>query len=363
MSTVTGMNLQPPVASSRPIPYDDDVEVLLPDEDSIIEETIVTMQRTMEKTFEVTRHGHSGTHSKSHGVVTGRLDVAANLPLELAQGMFATPGSYEVVVRYASEPGGIDPDQAKRARGLALKVLDVPGDKLRQGWTSQDFLFNTWPIIPQGDAKVYLDAITARYEHHGNHAATVAATTLKNPAPKGLTFDRTPAIDVMAHSYYSQGAFRFGDHVAKFAMIPVAAAQLALADHEVSKNDPPSVLSEWVQEYFSRQEARYELRVQLNVDLETMPVEDASVEWDEQLSPYRTVATVTLPPQASFSPERRVFAEDVMSWRPWFGLTAFRPLGSINRVRRAGYERLGAWRHEKNATTEVDPVTLADVPD
>lgn len=67
--------------------------------------------------------------------------------------------------------------------------------------------------------------------------------------------------------------------------------------------------------------------------------------------------------QESFSPARRVYAEDVMSWRPWFGLTAHRPLGSLNRLRRPAYEALGAWRHEVNAVEERDPVSLADVPD
>jgi hypothetical protein len=350
-------------SNRQPILYSDDVEQLLPNESDIIDETIETMRLTMAKTFETVRHGTSGTHAKSHGVVTGSLQVLPDLTPELAQGLFASPGQFEVVARFASEPGAIDPDQATRARGLALKVLNVPGEKLREGWTSQDFLFNTWPIIPQGDAQVYLDAIKARFEHHGNYAATLAATTLKHPAPKGTVFDRTPNIDIMAHRYYSQGAFRYGDHVAKFAMIPVAPEQLTLEDRKVGRKDSPGVLSEWMQEYFQQHEARYELRVQLNVDLPSMPIEDASVEWDEQESPYRPVATVTFPPQESFGPARRVFAEDVMSWRPWFGLAAFRPLGSINRVRREGYERLGAVRHQRNARNEVDPVSLDQIPD
>ncbi|MGH3899950.1 MAG: hypothetical protein ACRDTA_17270 [Pseudonocardiaceae bacterium] len=46
-----------------------------------------------------------------------------------------------------------------------------------------------------------------------------------------------------------------------------------------------------------------------------------------------------------------------------FGLTAHRPLGSINRVRRPAYEALGAWRHEVNATEERGPISMAEVPD
>ncbi|MFJ3378854.1 catalase family protein [Curtobacterium sp. NPDC090217] len=346
----------------QPIRYRDDLEQELPDEEAIVSETIALMRQTMKQTFEETRHGTSGTHAKSHGVVTGRFEVLPDLPPELAQGMFAVPATYETVVRFASEPGGIDPDTAQRARGAAVKVLDVPGEKLRDGWTSQDFLLNTWPIIPQGDAKVYLDAIRARAEHHGHYVRTVAATMAKHPAPKGTLFDRTPNIHPLAFSYYSQGAFRYGDHVAKFHIAPATDRQRELAEQTVPAGASPGILSEWVRDFFAGQEARFEFRVQLNVDPQAMPIEDASVEWDETRSPYRTVAMLILPAQESFSPARRVYAEDVMSWRPWHGLRAFRPLGSINRVRRRGYEELGKWRHDINARTEQNPTSLQEVP-
>lgn len=348
--------------ATPPVRWSEDLETELPDEDAVVAETVALMRSTLEKSFEEHRHGTSATHAKSHGVVTGTLAVPGDLPPELAQGMFAEPASYEAVVRYASEPGQIDPDTARRARGLALKVLDVPGEKLRAGWTSQDWLFNTWPVIPTGDAKSYLDAIRARERHAGHHLRSVAATAVKQPSPQGLLFDRTPNIHPLAFTYYTQGAFRFGDHVAKLAVVPVAPAQLALADRTVSAGDPPGVLARWVHEYFAATPARYEVRAQLLTDPGQMPVEDASVEWPEEASPYRTVATLELPAQDSFSPARRVHAEDVLSWRPWNGLVAHRPLGSINRVRRRAYDELGAWRHEVNARDEHDPRTLAEVP-
>ncbi|MDP9443505.1 MAG: hypothetical protein M3P83_03750 [Actinomycetota bacterium] len=145
--------------------------------------------------------------------------------------------------------------------------------------------------------------------------------------------------------------------------MPATAEQAVAAKQKVSHDDPPGVLRDWVGEYYAQHGARHEFRVQLCTDLRKMPIEDASVEWSERRSPYRPVATIDLPAQETFSPARRVFAEDVMSWRPWYGVTAHRPLGSINRVRRRAYEVLGAWRHDVNAVAEQDPVTLAEIPD
>ncbi len=350
------------MTATEPVRYGDDLETLLPDEEQVIADTVETMRHTMQQTFEKLRHQTSATHAKSHGIVTGTLTVAADLAPELAQGMFASPATYEVVLRYASEPGAVDPDTAQRARGVALKVLDVPGEKLVPGWTSQDFLFNTWPTIPQGDAATYLNAIRARDRHFDHYLATTAATLAGHPSPQESQFDRTPNLHPVGHRYYSQGAFRHGDFVAKYALVPVSPEAAATAEQQVGRNDPPHILRDWVQDFYRTHGATYALQVQLCVDARRMPIEDASVEWPEKRSPYATVATVVLPRQESFSPARRVYAEDVMSWRPWNGLVAHRPLGSINRVRRRAYEELGAFRHTQNARAEENPTSLQDVP-
>lgn len=346
------------MTSATPIRYSDDLEVVGPDEHAVIAETVTRMTHLMQEAFEQHRHATSATHAKTHGVVVGRLQVVEDLPPELAQGLFAQPGAYDVVVRFASEPGTLEPDTEQRARGVALKVLSVPGAMLHEGWTSQDLLFNSWPVIPQGDAASFLNLIRTR---------DVGPGALVGPPPRPLTdkdglFDRTPNVHPLGVSHYSQGAFRYGEHVAKFAIVPVGAAQLALSEREVSGDAVPGVLKDWVAEHFAASGASYELQVQLCTDLARMPVEDASVEWPQELSPYRAVAHVELPPQDSFGAARRVFAEDVLSWRPWYGLVAHRPLGSINRMRQRGYEELGARRHEMNAVTEQDPGSLSDVP-
>lgn len=341
-----------------PTRYTDELETPLRDESAIIAETVTRMRHLMQIAFEEHRHATSATHAKTHGVVTGRLEVLPDLPPELAQGLFAAAGVYEVVLRYASEPGTLEPDTVQRARGIALKVLDVPGEVLREGWTSQDFLFNTWPVIPQGDAAAFLNLIRSRDTGPGAQPGPPARPLTE----EDLLFDRTANVHPLAATVYSQGAFRYGDHVAKIALAPVG-DQLGLADRTVGEDDAPGVLSDWVQAWYAEHGGQYELRVQLQTDVEAMPVEDASVEWPEDVSPYRPVATITFPPQQAFTAARRVHAEDVMSWRPWFGLAAHRPLGSINRLRRDAYAQLGDARHAMNAATEQDPKHLSDVPD
>jgi hypothetical protein len=66
-------------------------------------------------------------------------------------------------------------------------------------------------------------------------------------------------------------------------------------------------------------------------DLKTMPVADASIDWPQDQSPYQTLGKLVILAQDAFSPARRVYADDVLSFNPFHCLPAHRPLGSINR--------------------------------
>ena len=59
----------------------------------------------------------------------------------------------------------------------------------------------------------------------------------------------------------------------------------------------PDGIRESVREFFATQGGEWEVRVQLCVDLDAMPIEDASAKWPEDKSPYITVARITVGPQ------------------------------------------------------------------
>jgi hypothetical protein len=104
---------------------------------------------------------------------------------------------------------------------------------------------------------------------------------------------------------------------------------------------PPDAVSEtfrdMVVDFFATNSAEYEVKVQLCTDLVAMPIEDASVAWPEDKSPFVTVARIVVQPQVAWSDQRSVEMDDGLSFSPWHGLAAHRPLGSINRARRAAY--------------------------
>ena len=92
-------------------------------------------------------------------------------------------------------------------------------------------------------------------------------------------------------------------------------------------------------QYLKSHAAIFDFRIQVQTDPVTMPIEDATILWDEKLSPPLTLATLTLPMQDVDSPAGREWSRrgEVMAFSPWNALAEHRPMGGINRLRQSVY--------------------------
>lgn len=119
--------------------------------------------------------------------------------------------------------------------------------------------------------------------------------------------------------------------------------------------DGPDALREAVSAHFREHGGEWDFRVQLCTDLDTMPIEDASVPWPEDASPYVTVARLKAAPQASWSAESVKAVDDGLAFSPWHGLAAHRPLGGVNRARNTTYVASAKFRGEHNGCPMHEP--------
>jgi hypothetical protein len=85
-----------------------------------------------------------------------------------------------------------------------------------------------------------------------------------------------------------------------------------------------------------------------------MPLENASVEWPERLSPFIRVATLRIPVQQFDSAGQLAFAEN-LSYNPWHCIADHRPLGNQNRARKTIYYALSDLRLAMNRETRIEP--------
>lgn len=355
--------------------YTPDVEIRQENEDTLTAEILEMMAATNRLAFERHRHAVRDAHAKSHGFLKGEL-IIAELPLHLRQGLFAKPSTYPVVIRLSSATGDIHSDAIPAPRGMAIKVIGVEGARLLASdlGHNQDFLLVNIPTIAFGTIEKYRQMLGLLEKNAGNPEflqralagaargveAVVEAMGIEPSATlRGLARDND---HLLGETYHSMAAIRFGDYIAKVSAAPLSPNVQALTHKDVGEMDY-STMRDLVVEHFQNEGAEYQIRAQLCTSLEQMPVEDASILWPEDLSPHQPVATLRIPPQDAWSPARRVYGDDVLSFNPWHGIQEHQPLGSIMRVRIAAYERSTQYRHEMNAQPRIEPSTIAEIPD
>ena len=352
-----------------PVRYGPHVERVEPDEAETSRRIAETMLSICETTYEHSGHAIRAVHAKSHGLLAARFEVLDDLPPELAQGLFATPGRYEAVVRLSTTPGDLLHDSVSTPRGMALKVLDVKGPRLPGSAqsTSQDFVMVNGKEFASPSGKAFLNnarllaATTDRMEGAKEVISSVFKTVegaLESVGRESAVLKSlggSPETNILGESFFAQLPLRHGDFIAKIAVVPASDNLKALAGRTVDTSEDPDVIRHETENFFETETAVWHLQVQLCTDLDAMPVEGVDA-WDEKQSPFVTVATLTAGPQEAWSEELSRLVDDGMHFSPWNGLAAHQPLGQIMRLRKLSYERSAAFRSERNETPVREPL-------
>jgi catalase len=352
---------------SPPVRYTPDVEKPEADE----AETVRGLNEQFKTILDITSkdYGHAvrAVHAKGHGLARGRFLIHDGLPPELAQGLFAAPGAYDAILRFSTNAGDILDDAISLPRGLALKILDVPGARLPGAdGATQDFVMVNGPAFAAPDPKAFLANLTllagttdkAEWAKKALSAflrtAEAALETVGAKSSLLQALGGAKPVHPLGQTYYAQTPFRYGDHIAKFQLVPVSEIK-AWEERTINAHDRPDAIREAMNGLLAEQGGIWEFRVQLNTDLEQMPVEDASALWDERQSSFRTVATLTVEPQPAWEHGISDKAEDRLAFSPWHGLAAHQPLGGVNRARQPAYAFSADYRGRFNGCPIHEP--------
>lgn len=352
-----------------PIPFNPAVEEVSPDEMRTASDLTDTMRSIQETTLRDYGHAVRSVHAKSHGLIEGHLEIRPDLPSDLAQGLFSRPGRYPVVMRFSTNPGDILDDSVSAPRGLGLKVIGVDGERLpgSEGDVTQDFVMANAPAFaaptPAAFAKnLKLLAATTDTGQGWKKAFSAAlrgAEAVVEAAGSESAMLKTlggqPIVHPLGDSFFTQTPLLYGDYVAKIAVVPVSPELTALVNQPVDVAGRPNGLREEIITVLREHGGEWELRVQLRTNAATMPVEDASVPWPEDESPYRPVARIRVPPQPAWNEERARAIDDELAFSPWHGLAAHRPLGAVNRARRQAYRAAASFRASRNGCPIHEP--------
>lgn len=295
-------------------------------------------------------------HAKAHGCVKAEVTVKADLEETLRHGVLSEPGkSWQAWMRLSNGNAYPQFDRARDARGMAIKLLDVPGSKLLanpQHAREQDFVMFNHPTFFVRDVAEYQSNFAAQAD------GKKALAFFRSWDPRSWEIRHlvialktlSPAPDSPVETTYNSIApFKLGPHNIKYRVVPTPGNCPSYAIPKPNTDLPNFLRSSLYQQLsLDRMPACFALQVQRQNSDYYMPIEDPSVEWDERVSPFETVADIRLPAQDFDSAEQNLFCDN-LSFNPWHALPEHRPIGGINRLRKAVYEAISVYRHDRNA--------------
>jgi hypothetical protein len=274
-------------------------------------------------------------HEKQHGAFEATLEVLPDVAPWARVGIFATPGPKKAFVRCSNGMPGKKKDGVDDLRGFAVKVLDVPGEKLippLKDATTQDFLTVNVTTVPFATPEQFIGFVTAAEEGPLSLLRTLlfrfgpvqsfgllrraAAWKIKSPPT------------LVACKYNSVVPVKWGNYAVRYGFFPVTVPEPTrpVADGRDRLRDDLQARLErgpWV----------LEMRVQGFEDEASTPIEDGTRDWT---APWTPVARLTVHPPGD---RREAIEADVakMSFDPWHAPIEFRPLGLAMRARNPAY--------------------------
>ena len=370
--------------SSSFIKYTPDIEAVDP---GFAENLQIVIGRTEQYiaqsvTAEGTGHAVRDAHAKGYGLVRGEVEILDQLPAEYAQGIYATSGKHDALIRFSNGSPHVGADaRLGGATGLALKIFGIAGPTLLEDEpdtgtfdyaninapvffcnTVEHYLFVQQLFVEapayfaQGTVglhRFYTDYLTGKGTLDQDHWAWDELLAF-------LRVLQSRPVNLLLSTYWTMGAVRHGDYIAKVRFAPVSAfadkvVQRDLALASAAEVYRPALIAELKDRPYE-----FDIQVQLCADLAQMPVEDVTVEWPEQLSPFVTVAKLRLP-QQDISDNTNLEKMDALSFTPWRVTAEHAPLGNIMRVRKEVYRHSSILRHRLNQQERSEPSTVDQV--
>ncbi|MEX1026754.1 MAG: catalase family protein [Candidatus Paceibacterota bacterium] len=285
-------------------------------------------------------------HAKATGCVTAKFQVGADIPADLRHGVFREPGqTFDAIARFSNSQGTIEPDGEGTVRGLAIKLLDVSGARAIQDDhdRTQDFLLVDHPVFLFPNPRAYLDIMSRKsVPLIGKLFAAVHLAIFERDELSILKAMKSKRVaSPLEITYWSGSPFWLGDakrlvgHAVKYSAVPRETRSAPPVDPD---KVPSDYLSKAISEHLADREAFFDFKVQTQSHPIRMPVEDVSMEWDEDVSKPITLGSLRIGIQ-KVDPSGDLEKQcESMSFNPWHALAEHRPMGGINRLRKAVYQ-------------------------
>ncbi len=291
-------------------------------------------------------------HPKMHGLVEATFSVPLDIEQKYQHGIFMPGAEYPCWIRFSNAKKKPASDCKKDMRGMAIKLIGVPGEKLLEEHVNdvtQDFLCVTTQTLQTRSVHDFQKSLSALMAG-GFKLAWYALTHLQVVIRSMKQI--SACTNLLTTSFFSTTPYCFGNNkntAVKYAVIPHKNQPA-----DISGKETINFLKERLIRDLSKADFYFDFMIQFQEDAVTMPIEDPTVKWH---SPFIKLATIKIPKQQFNSSAQQSYGES-LSFTPWQCIQEHRPLGGVNRARKAVYTALSAFRHTLNVQTEKEPASM-----
>jgi catalase len=289
-----------------------------------------------------------GFHAKGTGV-RGKFQIKPDVPEKLQVGLFKPGIEYDALVRFSNARGEVLGDLSKDQRGIAIRLKTKPGESLSPDDKSdlQDFLMTNTPISFARNPLQFIEVGEILLGGIGKVIPRLVNKYGFKEARRILGVFLAPIISFTPYqmnTFWSRTSYQFGEHAIRFLVRPSVGSKIWSTGRQLLGVFRSLTQAAAQREYYLREklraalqegEIKFDFYIQLFVDQEKTPIEDAYIEWKESDSPPIPMATLIIPGQ-EFDNQLEKEMES-MAFNPW-NTEDITPLGAINLARRKVYD-------------------------
>eukprot|EP01128_Nolandella_sp_AFSM9_P006505 TRINITY_DN3365_c0_g1_i1.p1 TRINITY_DN3365_c0_g1~~TRINITY_DN3365_c0_g1_i1.p1 ORF type:complete len:588 (-),score=122.17 TRINITY_DN3365_c0_g1_i1:44-1687(-) len=298
-----------------------------------------------------------GQHAKTIACVSGTFTVDPSIPPSHAVGIFAAgaPKSYPAWIRFSHSAPDFTPDGFIGPKGMAIKLLNVPGTSLLEDEPhTQDFVLLSSPIFFAPDPTSYgsfirafvTNQVPAWFLKHINSAS--AWKTVFSLAK--IVIRSAKLRNLLDWDWFSTTPYSFGtNNPVKYMVKPCdsSGSQFDSADTKAY-----NFLRDAMQDQLDKLDGCFNFYVQFQEQACREPLEDPTIEWHTE---PRLVGKLVIPKQQFKTKERMQYCDE-MAFNPWHSLPEHKPLGGVNHQRLEIYKKTAQMRSRWNNFTLTAPV-------
>ncbi len=297
------------------------------------------------------RHGvDRAFHAKTTLAVDNAELTFLDLPPDLEVGFARSGAVYPVLLRFSNAAGTVRPDADKDLRGVALRVTTATSEQ-------HDLLATNFPVSHARDARQFVRFAVATAGGTVSQILGLAGLVVSCGPWETLRMLRNVRAgrrtigSIATETYWSRGAIAWGEKLAvRYLLRPSPgtpeAAPPTLQD--------PDFLSHEIARRLADGDIRFELCLQRFRDAKATPIEDTAVRWSERAAPPVPIAVLRIHRRNvdGIGDVAEPVAARLVDFNPWNTTDEFRPLGNLNRARKAAYDASAAHRHEHRWLSE-----------